>query len=214
MEGLPGRRCLSSHADRLLVFKSFPGDSQSFDEPLMKEHIWQLISLELLFVVLATILWKTLIVTWPPSGWAESWVGGKEGIVTSLFTSYGPNTNHAPTLSSMNTLPSGSSQSIGEAGCERKRAVTVMCTVECTVWGALGDKGGKGYRLKGSQKASGKKSPWWWPRQKKNVLGRRIDIFKDIEVKITLVRCCIVENSHLLLMCPQKATLENQLEIV
>lgn len=45
------------------------------------------------------------------------------------------------------------------AGCERKRAVTVMCTVECTVWGALGDKGGKGYRLKGSQKDSGKKSP-------------------------------------------------------
>lgn len=44
-----------------------------------------------------------------------SW-GGKEGIVTSLFTSYGPNTNHAPTLSSMNTLPSGSSQSIGGQG--------------------------------------------------------------------------------------------------
>lgn len=101
-----------------------------------------------------------------------------------------------------------------EAGCERKRAVTVMSTVECTVWGALGAKGGKGYRLMGSQKASGKKSPWWWPRQKGNVLGRRIGIFKDIEVKITLVRCCIVENSHLLLMCPQKATLENQLEIV
>jgi hypothetical protein len=29
----------SSHADRLLSFKSPPGGSQSFDEPLMKEQI-------------------------------------------------------------------------------------------------------------------------------------------------------------------------------
>lgn len=33
-----GRECLSFHADWLLIFKSPPGDSQSFDELLMKEQ--------------------------------------------------------------------------------------------------------------------------------------------------------------------------------
>ena len=67
----------------------------------------------------------------------------KEGIVTDLFTSYGPNTNCVPTLSSMYTLPSGSSQSSGRQGGERKQPATVKSTVEWTVWGALGAKGGR-----------------------------------------------------------------------
>lgn len=37
--GVLGRGCPSFHADRLLIFKSPPGGSQSFDEPLMKEPV-------------------------------------------------------------------------------------------------------------------------------------------------------------------------------
>lgn len=108
----------------------------------------------------------------------------KEGIVTGLFTSYGPNTTvyqHCPPCT---TCLQGAPSLVGDRGWKETGChCDVYCGVD-SVGGALGAKGGRWYRLKGSQKASWKKSPWWWPRQKKNVLGRRTDIFKDFEVKI------------------------------